>query len=132
MILVDTSAWIDALGPRPGAITQRLRAHLDRGEPCALTPVILLEVLQGARSDREFDRLHAYLTAQPMLHPLDAVGTHARAAQLYRRCRAAAVTPRSSIDCLIAQLAIEHNAALLHDDRDFDQIARVVPELMMA
>jgi predicted nucleic acid-binding protein len=132
MILVDTSVWIDALGRQPGAPTQRLRAYVDRGEPVGLSGVILMEVLQGARTDQQYDRLHAYLAVQLMLHPLDPIQTFADAARLYRRCRAAGVTPRSAVDCLIARLAIEHDARLLHDDRDFDQIARIVPELRIA
>ena len=32
----------------------------------------------------------------------------------------------------VARLAIEHDIPLLHDDQDFDRIARVVPELRLA
>ncbi len=52
-------------------------------------------------------------------------------ASLYARCRRAGVTPRSTIDCLLAQIAIEHNLLLLHSDRDFPRIAAVVPELKL-
>jgi len=54
------------------------------------------------------------------------------AARIYGACRAAGVTIRSSVDCLIARIAIEHDLALLHDDRDFEDIARVVSELRLA
>ena len=49
------------------------------------------------------------------------------AAALYRACRAQGVTIRSLIDCLIAVLAMAEGVEVLHHDRDFDAIARVVP-----
>lgn len=125
MILVDTSIWIDALGPRPGAATKRLRAYVDRAIDCALCDLILVEVLQGARTDREFDRLLAYLQPQPFLAPVEGQATYTRAAELYRRCRAEGFTPRSTIDCVIAQLAIDHGVPLLHADREFLRIAAI-------
>jgi len=39
----------------------------------------------------------------------------------------ASITVRSTIDCLIAQVCVEHDATLLHNDRDFERIASVVP-----
>jgi len=52
------------------------------------------------------------------------VSRSGEAARLYFVCRRKGVTVRSTIDCLIAAIAIEHKALLLHDDRDFDAIAR--------
>ena len=51
------------------------------------------------------------------------------AARLYQECRRRGRTPRSSNDCLIAQVAIEHSLALLHDDRDFETIAEATDAL---
>ena len=47
-----------------------------------------------------------------------------RAADLYRRCRARGSTIRSPLDCLIAAVAIRIDAAVLHEDRDFDALAQ--------
>ena len=47
------------------------------------------------------------------------------AAMIYRIGRAAAITIRSPYDCLIAAIAIRHNAEVLHADRDFDYIGKV-------
>jgi predicted nucleic acid-binding protein len=33
---------------------------------------------------------------------------------------------------LIARIAIEHELILLHDDRDFENMAGVIPELTLA
>ena len=52
---------------------------------------------------------------------------HIAAARLYRQCRAKGVTVRSTIDCLIAQLCIRDNLPLLAKDRDFTEMAKVVP-----
>jgi predicted nucleic acid-binding protein len=57
--------------------------------------------------------------------------THREAARLYQACPAAGVTIRSTIDCFIAQLAIEHDLVLLHGDRDFERMAEVAPNLRL-
>ena len=129
MVLVDTSIWIEYAGPRPGRSAARLDELVIAGTPFAIAPVILQEVLQGARSAKEFQRLQKNLTTQRFLYPLDPLGTYIAAADIYVKCRRAGVTIRSTIDCLIAQIAIENGAALLHNDTDYDRMARVVPEL---
>jgi predicted nucleic acid-binding protein len=50
---------------------------------------------------------------------------------MYQSCRRAGKTPRSSNDCLIARIAVEHSLLLLHDDRDFETIAAVTPDLRL-
>jgi hypothetical protein len=51
---------------------------------------------------------------------------------MYFDCRRAGVTIRSSMNCLIARVTIEHGLALLHDDRDFEKMAEVIPDLALA
>ena len=46
------------------------------------------------------------------------------AATLYRRCRQQGETVRKLIDCLIAAVAIRGGVPVLHNDRDFDVLAR--------
>jgi predicted nucleic acid-binding protein len=131
VVLVDTSVWIDYLGPKPGAAVRRLDQLVDAGEPFALTPLVLQEVLQGVRSAAELKRLRRDLVTQNFLFPLDPIESYVAAAGIYARCRWAGVTPRSSVDCLIAQVAIEHGVPLMHNDEDYDRIARVIPELVI-
>ena len=83
-------------------------------------------------SDRAFEDLDAVLSTQRFYPPRDPVATFGDAARLYARCRRAGVTVRSTIDCLIAQIAIENDLALLHNDRDFKRMAKVAPELRLA
>ena len=44
-------------------------------------------------------------------------------------CRKEGVTVRLTVDCLVAQYAIESELVLLHHDMDFRRMARVVPRL---
>jgi predicted nucleic acid-binding protein len=131
LILIDTSIWIDYFGARPGAAARRLDELVLSDTAFALTPVILQEILQGTRTPQEFKKLRANLVTQRFLLPLDAVASYVGAADIYAKCRWAGITPRSTIDCLISQIAIEHNAPLLHNDADFNRIAKVVPELII-
>ena len=131
MILVDTSVWIDYLrGTMTEAVTQFSRL-LEERQPFGITSVIYQEILQGADSDVSFARLDTYLRTQLFFHPLDPLASYAEAARLYNRCRRVGITIRSTIDCLIAQTAIEHGLVLLHSDRDFDSLAKVAPELSL-
>ena len=51
---------------------------------------------------------------------------------MYSDYRRAGVTIHSAVDCLIARVAVEHGLMLLHDDRDFEKLAGVVPDLVLA
>ena len=94
-----------------------------------MAPVIVQELLQGARNETELRRLRAEFMGQPMWIPTRE--THARAGELYARCRWQGITIRSPHDCLIAALAIEHNDWLLQEDRDFARLATVEPALRL-
>lgn len=123
MILVDTSAWIELLrgSGHPAHLT--LRHHLQRRSPIATTEPIIMELLAGARSAGERSKLRARLVALPRL-ALRGLADFESAADLYRTCRSRGVTVRKLMDCLIAAVAIRHNASVLHNDRDFDVLGR--------
>jgi predicted nucleic acid-binding protein len=119
MILVDTSVWVEVLRDRSG----RARISLDRaldGDDAVLTRFHQLELLQGARDEREWSLLADYLAAQDYL---EAEGdSWSAAARIYFDLRRIGKTVRSPIDCCIAQIAIDHDVLLLHRDRDFEAI----------
>lgn len=94
-----------------------------------LAPVILQELLQGARSENEFTTLHREFGDQPMLMP--TLETFIFAGSLYARGRWQGVTIRSPHDCLIAALAVEHDVPLLTRDRDFQAIVEIEPRLQL-
>ena len=104
----------------------------ESGQLFGITGVIFQEVLQGAASQAKFDYLTEYLGSQPFYHPQGPIESYKEAALIYFRCRRAGVTIRSAVDCLIARVAIEHDLVLLHDDRDFEKMAGVIPELTLA
>jgi len=131
VFLVDTSVWIDFLRGRATLPVRTLRELLAGDEVVGVAPIILQEVLQGADSDERFEKWRKYFTGLWCYTPADSVATHVAAARLYQSCRRAGKTPRSSNDCLIACIAIEHELVLLHDDRDFHAIAAVTPALRL-
>jgi predicted nucleic acid-binding protein len=130
VVLVDSTVWIDWLRGHAGVAVQQLTALLDEGEAC-LAPVVLQELLQGARNASALRTLRRRFTALPILASVDPVATHVEAAEIYARCRWAGVTPRSPHDCLVAAHAIEHGVALLHNDVDFERIAAVERRLKL-
>lgn len=127
-MLVDTTVWIDWLRLAKTRATAALAALLDDGD-AAIAPVVLQELLQGASSPAALRTLRRRFSALPILVPADLLACHARAGELYASCRWKGITPRSAHDCLIAVLAVEHGAPLLHDDRDFAQMAGVESRL---
>ncbi len=125
MILVETSVLLPFLTGGSSAAVTFLDWLLREDEPWSTTPFAVQEILQGARDKREWRRLHKHLVGLPLASL--AAESHVAAARLHFDCRRRGLTIRSAINCLIAQTALEHDLALLHDDRDFDTIARVRP-----
>lgn len=105
---------------------------LDRRYPFGITPEIYQEVLQGAASEEDFEQLAEYLGIQRFYLPQNEIESYKEAARLYFRCRRSGVTVRSTIDCIIARISIEYGLRLLQNDRDFQNMARVLPELRLA
>lgn len=130
-MLVDTTVWIDLLRGRTTSAVVRLKSLLTRGE-ALIAPVVIQELLQGASDAQSLQTLSQRFTVLPMLEPRAGGLTHADAGSLYARCRWAGITVRSPHDCLIAQTAIDHGVALLHDDRDFEFIAQVEARLVQS
>ena len=120
MILVDTSAWIEFLRntgtPVCGLVDELL------AEEIAVCDPVRMEVLAGAR-----DELHL-LSLRRLLARASVIPTLATdyddAAALYRRCRRQGETVRRLIDCLIASAAIRAGIPILHNDTDFEVLAR--------
>ena len=132
MYLVDTSVWLDFFCEKANPAAAYFDTILNENLPFGITGLIYQEVLQGAGSKKDFLKLQTYLGSQKFYHPLDPIMTYRHAANLYFRCRQAGVTIRSAMDCLIAQIAIEHKLQLIHNDRDFTNMADVVRELKLA
>ena len=79
-------------------------------------------------SGTTFDR---HLTRQTLLaHPIlraRGLETFEVAANLYRAARRRGLTIRRTVDCLIGAICLEAGAAIYHNDRDYDALAKVSP-----
>ena len=117
MILVDSSVWISYFNGDNTPATDCLDALLGE-EPVAVGDIILLEVLQGFRSDRDYRRARKLMTSLDV-HPLLGAELAIHCAENYRKLRKRGHTVRKSVDTIIATFCIEKNATLLHQDRDF-------------
>lgn len=122
MILVDTSAWIEFQRATGSPAHRRLAAAIEADEQLATAGIVMLELLAGARDERqtrELERLLARCEYLRVSEPFD----HQSAARLYRDCRSHGRTVRRLPDCLLAAIAIRAGCTLLHQDADFDAIA---------
>jgi predicted nucleic acid-binding protein len=131
LILVDSSAWIEFHRATGSSADRAVTAALESDAPLATTGVVLLELLAGARDERQAGDLRRLLDRCHFL-PLEEPSDHESAAAIYRTCRRAGTTIRRLPDCLIAAVAIRAGVTLLHRDADFDAIARHAPLIVEA
>lgn len=129
MILVDTSVWIDFFKGTETLYRTVLHRLIEENEVC-LADIILAEILQGIKSDKDFKIAKTHLLEFP-IYSLKNVDSYVQAAQIHRTCRKEGLTIRKLVDCLIAQAAIENDLVLFHNDRDFDVISQVVEGLQI-
>jgi predicted nucleic acid-binding protein len=125
VILADTSAWVEYDRATGSAVDRRVAELIDRAGPLAVTEPVLMEVLAGARDQLREDDLRRLLLRFELLS-FDAVSDFDGAVAIYRRCRAAGITPRGMLDCMIAAVAWRTGARLLSHDADMDRVAGVV------
>lgn len=122
MIVADTSVWVDFFRNTQMTQVDQLAAGLRR-RAVLMGDLILTEILQGIRDDREFTRVRSTLSVLPF-EPMVGRDMAMLSAANYRKMRAAGVTPRKTIDVLIATFCIERGHILLYSDRDFDPMQR--------
>lgn len=118
MIFVDSSVWIDYFRGVATKETELLDALLGT-ELIATGDLVLAEVLQGFKSERDFNQAKKLMTSLVMV---DMLGQEIaiQAARNFRSLRERGITVRKTIDTIIATYCIENDLALLHSDRDFD------------
>ena len=122
MVLVDSSVWFDFLSSSPSSAGAELRRMIADAEPFALTGVVITEVLQGL--NRDVRRMAHYLSQWELLEPR-GFSTHREAAVIFLAARAKGVAV-TTIDALIAAIALEYGATLFTLDKDFTRIAGIV------
>ena len=126
MIVVDTSVWISVLNEVDTPEARTCTKLIQDQEPVALTDIILTEILQGLRSEREAQLVERHLRSFPILR-LENLDDYILAAELYRKARRSGITIRKTLDCLIAAPCVRTGAPLLHADSDFDRLATCTP-----
>lgn len=119
MILVDSSVWIDFLNVSPGAGGQELRRIISASEGIAVTGLVICEVMQGLT--RNIAEVELFLSKWKVLEP-SGVATYVRAAGLFRLARGKGLSI-TTIDSIIAAIALEHGASVFTLDSDFQRIA---------
>lgn len=126
MILVDTSILIDYFRGSDNKATQSFNVILDRGLPFGINDLIYIEVLQGSRTEKDYNTLKKYLDTQVFYELKNGKDSYVETAQMYLKLRKKGVTV-STIDCLIARVALENDLFLVHNDKDFTRISRYFP-----
>lgn len=133
MILVDSSVWIDYFNGNSTEATEYLEVALGR-EDLIIGDLILTEVLQGFKSDKDFDTAKDLL-ASFEVHHLLGEDIAVKSAENFRILRRKGLTIRKTIDVIIATYCIEHQISLLQADKDFTPFAshlglRILPKSM--
>lgn len=122
-MIVDTSAWVEYVRRTESAFDLFLDATIRDGRPIATPAAVVTELLCGANSEPEAINLLQLLTRFEILIP-DSLRDYQSAARIYRICRRAGFTIRSTVDCVVAVAALENRRPLLARNRDFAVIAR--------
>ena len=122
MILVDSSVWIDYFNGQLTVQTDYLDQILGK-ELIVIGDIILLEVLQGFKSDRGFALARKSLEVFPLRNMLGRE-IALKSANNYRILRKKGITIRKTIDIVIGTFCIENNINLLHSDKDFEPLSK--------
>ena len=118
MIFVDSSVWIDYFNGRSSHQVELLHELLGR-EPLVIGDIVLAEVLQGIRHDRDYRTARDLLTSLRVLNVLNT-GIAMQSAKNFRQLRKSGITIRKTVDSIIATFCITNRLFLLHSDRDFE------------
>jgi len=120
--IVDTSVWIDYFNDVIDNRTNSAADFIENNE-LYLLPVILQEVLQGIRNEKSFLIIKKAFLQHPFA-TYNELEMAVEAASLFKFLRSKGATIRKPNDCLIAVICIENNFMLLHNDKDFINIAK--------
>ena len=117
MIVVDSSVWIDYFTGKSTPGADKLDSLLGE-DLVAIGDLMLVEVLQGFRGDKDFRQARELLLSLTVLNMLDT-DIALRSAENFRKLRKKGITVRKTIDAVIATYCIENKLSLLHSDKDF-------------
>lgn len=120
LVLIDTSAWICFARKGFDEVKRVVSLLLDE-DRVAISGPVLLELVQGARTEKEKGDIQDLIKG---IHWLTVSDEHwHKAAELAFKMRRKGVTA-SAVDAIIATLAMEYKCLLLHRDSDYEMIDR--------
>ena len=96
MILVDSSVWIDYFNGKRSWQTDLLD-HMLSSVPIIMGDLILTEVLQGFKSDKDYETTKNYLGELPF-RQMGGYDVAIQSAQNYRQLRKDGITVRKTIE----------------------------------
>ena len=120
MIVVDSSVWIDFFNGVSSPEVERLDRTIGK-DLIVVGDLVLTEVLQGFRSDADFNAARPALLAFDVV-PMLGLELAIRTSENYRTLRARGVTVRKTSDMIIGTFCIERELPLLFSDRDFQPL----------
>lgn len=124
LYLIDNSVW--ARMPRSATVAARI-ADVHRRHAICVTTAQVLEYGFSAPSPSDLNAAHQAMSAFPLLAM--SRRTHEIALDVQQRLwHSGRLRAAGAFDTLIAAVAIEHDATVLHYDRDYEHIAAAVPE----
>jgi predicted nucleic acid-binding protein len=122
MIFVDSSVWVGYFNGEKTSKTNLLDSALGN-TLIVMGDLILVEVLQGFQRDKDFKVAKDLLLGMPFVE-MGGRALALESAANYRYLRKRGVTVRKTIDVIIGTFCIHYQLPLLHDDRDFDPMAK--------
>lgn len=117
MIFVDSSVWIDYFNGNQTPETEKLDSILG-ASPICIGDIVLTEVLQGFRNDKDFNTAKELLSSLAIVNALNT-NIALKSADNFRALRKKGITIRKTIDVIIATYCIENSVPLLHSGKDF-------------
>ena len=122
MILIDSSVWINYFNGKNSWQTEILDQMLQQ-IPLFTADLILTEVLQGFRNEKDYQQAKEIMTILPCKN-MGGSKIALQSAENYRKLRKKGVTIRKTIDVIIGTFCITENIPLLHDDKDFEPMVK--------
>jgi len=117
MILVDTSVWIDFFADRSLEHVDKLSQFLEDGEDICTCGIVLTEVLQGIKKEKDYINIKEYF-GNFIYIPMQR-STFIKSAEIHRELRQKGITIRNQVDCMISALVMEKDVLLMDNDREF-------------
>lgn len=124
-VLVDTSAWIEFSRNEPGCskIGDKVRKLIE-DDRAVVTEMVFVEVARGSRNDKDLKTWSGVFAALT-LAMTDAGVWREAAINAYSLGRKGVNVPVA--DTLISTVAMKNGLSLLHRDKHFEDIARILP-----